>query len=377
MRIYEIDTSRRREANRFIKFPFRLYRGCEQWVPPIMPDARFQLNRKKNAFYRRNDAAFLLAERDGEVVGRIVVMEPRYYNEFKGTNNAHFYLFDVVEDQAVADALLDAAADWARARGLTHFRGPLGFRPFDGFGMLARGFEYRPAVGIPYNYAYYPRLVENWGFELEERVYSGYVNVHKLVREFPQRVLDIAEKVKERYGFEVKTYPDKRTLVREVAPPLVDLYNRTLTHIAGDPPVSEDEIEELAKSIAMIADPRLLKFIMKDGELAGFMFAFPDISRGLQRSGGRLYGPGLLHVLWDMRTTTWLNFNGMGILPEYQGRGGTAIMYAELYRTMADFPQYEHGDVVQISEFNAQSLNEMKKFGVDFNKTHHIYKRDI
>lgn len=377
MHIHEVDTSHRREVDRFIRIPFALYRDSDLWVPPLLPDARFQLDREKNSFYQHNDAAFFIAERDGVDAGRIAVLEPRYYNEFKGTNNAHFYLFDSVHDQAVADALFDAAVAWATARGLTHFRGPLGFRAFDGFGMLAEGFEHRPAIGIPYNHPYYPRLAEGWGFELEERVYSGYLDVKKMRAEFPQRVLRVAEKVRQRYGFEVRLFDRKRDIRDQILPQLVEVYNRSLTHIAGDPPISADEVQALYDSLALIADPRLLKFITKGDDLVGFLFAFPDVSAGIQRANGRLFPFGVLHILLDMRRTNWLNFNGMGILPEYHGMGGTALMYAELYHTLADNPRYEHGDVVQISEFNVQSLNEMKNFGVDFYKTHHIYRRDI
>jgi hypothetical protein len=102
-----------------------------------------------------------------------------------------------------------------------------------------------------------------------------------------------------------------------------------------------------------------------------------DISAGIQRAKGRIFPFGWYHLLSEFRRTTWLNLNGMGIMPEYQGLGGTTLMYAELYRVMAGFPQFEHADAVQISEFNHKSLNEMKRFGVDFYKTHHIYQKEI
>lgn len=377
MNLIEVNTRQRADVRRFIRVPFRLYRSSEQWVPPILPDARLQLDREKNPFYQRNDAAFFIAERGGEDVGRIAVLEPRVFNEFKGLRNAHFYLFDTVDDPAVASALYDRAAGWARARGLDVLRGPLGFMAADGFGMLAKGFEHRPAIGIPYNYPYYIPLTEGWGFDLEERVLSGYVNVGELRANFPPRVLDLAERVKARYGFSVKTFDSKRTLKKWIAPRMAEVYNRTLTHIAGDPPLSAEEVKTVADNLALIADPRMLKFITKDDEIVGFLFCFPDISAGIKRAGGRIFPFGWLHLLAEMRRTDWVNLNGMGILPEYQGMGGTALLYAELIHTLEGIPRLQHADVVQISEFNPKSLNEMKKFGVDFYKTHHIYRADL
>jgi GNAT superfamily N-acetyltransferase len=378
MNIHQVDTGKRREVRRFIRLPYKLYEDCPQWVPPILPEARRQLDRRNNPYYQVNDAAFFLAARDGEDVGRICVMHPRHYNDFNGTQHAFFYLFDSIDDQAVADALFDAAADWAVQRGLDTFRGPLGFMAYDGFGMLAEGFEHRPAIGFPYNHAYYPKLAENWGFKLEERVLSGYIDLDRIRAEFPRRILDIAEKVRQRYGFEIKTYPTKRAIIKHVAPHIAEVYNRSLTHIAGDPPLSPQEVSAVIKNMIVVVHPRLLKFIVdKEGEFIGFMFCFLDISAALQRSRGRLFPFGLFHVLLELRRTDWVNFNGMGILPEHQGFGGTAIMYASLLEAIQAFPRFKHGDVVGISEFNPQSLNEMKKFGVEYYKTHHVYRKGL
>lgn len=376
--LIEVNTTSRRDVRRFIDLPFKLYQNCPQWVPPLIGDARLQLNRQKNPFYLRNDASFFIATRDGEDVGRICVMHPKYYNTFKGTSQAWFYLFECIDDQSVANALLDQAAGWARARSLTHFRGPLGFIAGDGFGMLVRGFEHRPAVGIPYNFDYYPRLVETWGFELEEPVYSGYVNLDVMRQTFPERVVEIAEKVKQRYGFETKTFKNKRELAAWAKPRMVDMYNRTLTHIAGDPPLAPEEVEIAAENLLLIADPKMIKFIVRRDDpdnVIGFLFCFVDISEGIQKARGGLFPFGWLHLLRSFRTTDWLNINGMGIVPEYQGMGGPAIMYSELFQAIRNAPQYKHADLVQISANNTKSLNEMKKFGADFYKQHNIYRR--
>jgi hypothetical protein len=377
MPILEIDTTNRSHTNRFISLPFKLYQDCPQWVPQLRDEAQMQLDRRRNPYYKRNDATFFLAEHNGQDVGRICVMDPRYYNEFKKTSQAFFYLFESIDDQSVANELFDAAAAWAAKRSLTLFRGPLGFMAADGFGVLAKGFEYRPAIGIPYNHAYYPKLVESWGFEIEERVYSGYIHIPTVREQFPQRILQMAEKIKQRYGFEVKTFKTKRELRRWVAPRLADLYNRTLTHIAGDPPIPQEVVDVVAENLLLISDPKLHKFIVKGDEIVGFLFCFLNISEGLQKAKGRILPFGWFHILRDFKRTRWLDMNGMGVVPEYQGFGGPAVMYAELFNTLQDDEHFEHAEVIQISEFNPKSLNEMKQFGVDFYKTHHIYRKEL
>ena len=378
MRVFEIDTTNRTLARRFVSLPFEIYKGNAQWVPQLEDEAFKQMDRKKNPFYQVNDAAFFIAENDKRDVGRLCVMHPRYYNEFKNLQNAFFYLFESVDDQAVANALFEAGAAWAKQRGLTMLRGPLGFLAADGFGMLAKGFDLRPAIGIPYNHEYYIKLTEGWGFELEERVYSGYMHIPTVSKNFPKKIIDVAEKVKKRYGFTVKTFKSKSEIRKWVAPRLAEVYNRTLTHIAGDPPIRQEEVDAVAEGLELIADPKLLKFIIKgEDEIVGFLFCFTDISEGIQKSKGKLLPFGWIPLLLDFKRTKWVNLHGMGMLPEYQGLGGPALMYAELYKSLTEFPQFEHADVVQISEFNAKSLNEMKKFGTEFYKTHHIYRKSL
>jgi hypothetical protein len=377
VQIYEVDTRKRRDVNRFIQIHFDLYRGDPVWIPPLWPDARFQLNRDKHPFHRHNEAAFFIAVKDGKDVGRIAVYEPQVYNNFKGTRNGHFFLFDCINDQEVTSALLDQGFAWCQERGLNVFRGPLGFMALDGIGMLADGFENRPAISIPYNYDYYPRLVEQWGFELEERVYSGYLDVQKAIEAFPERILRLSEKIKQRYGFTIKTFKNKRELRSFAAPRLADLYNRTLTHIAGDPPITQEEVDAVADGVFTIIDPGLLKFVMKDDQIVGFLFCFLNIAEGLRKSRGRLYPFGFIHILRDLNKTDFLDLNGMGMAPEYQGSGGTALMYGELFKALKENTRFKHADLVQISEFNVQSLNEVKGFGWEIYKTHHIYRREI
>jgi hypothetical protein len=169
----------------------------------------------------------------------------------------------------------------------------------------------------------------------------------------------------------------KREFRSWVAPRVADLYNKALTHIAGDPPLSQEQVATVAESMLAIADPELLKFVMKGEEIVGFLFCFLDISKGIQRARGRLMPFGWFHLLRDMGRTDWVNLNGMGILPEYHGMGGSAILYAELYRSLREITRLEHADIVQISEFNPKILNELKRFGVDFYKTHHIYRKSL
>ena len=144
------------------------------------------LDRRRHPFYRHSDAAFFLAVEDGRDVGRLAVLENRNYNAFNRTRTAHFALFESENSQSVAHALFDAAFTWARARGLETMVGPKGgLTALDGLGLLVKGFEHRPALGIPYHLPYYAALIEGVGFHTKGDSVSGYLSRRS---PFPERI---------------------------------------------------------------------------------------------------------------------------------------------------------------------------------------------
>jgi GNAT superfamily N-acetyltransferase len=198
--IHKVDTTDRQDVKRFVQFPFHLYRDCPQWVPPLVSSARKQLDRERHPFYQHSDADFFLAMQRGDVVGRIAVLEPRKRNTYRGKQGAFFYLFETVEDIKVARALFAAAFDWARGRGLKEISGPDGLLPGDGLGVLVKGFEQRPAMGITYNYPYYDAFIKDSGFQKQTDYNSWHLPGDF---ELPERISRIAGKMQERRGFGV------------------------------------------------------------------------------------------------------------------------------------------------------------------------------
>ena len=373
MQVVKIDTSNRRDARRFVQFPFDLYRDCPQWVPPLVSDALKQVNRKQNPFFLHSDADFFLAQQGKEVVGRIVVMENRNYNTYHKKRYGFFYLFDVIDDQAVADALYGAAFDWCRSRGLDTLIGPKGFTVFEGMGILYEGFEYLPAMGISYNYAYYSRLTENAGFEKEVDFTSLYVSVAEF--EMPERIARLAEKVQERRGLKVKQFHSKADL-RAAVMGMVDAYNHTFVENWEYVPVTPEEAAAVANQMLQITRPEMIKLITKDDQIVGFLLSFLNIGKALQRCQGRLLPFGWFYLWREMKRTTWVDLNGMGILEEYRGLGGNVLMYSELYKSLTG-GQFEHGEMVQMADFVVRMLADAHTLGGEKQKVHRVYRKAL
>lgn len=372
MEIRKIDTSRARDVRRFIDFPFTLYRGCPQWVPPMVSDMKLALNRDKYPFYRHSTADFFVAEEGDRTLGRIAVIDNRRYNESHGSNTAFFYFFEVVEDLDVARALIAAASEWALDRELDVMIGPRGLLRGDGHGLLVEGFEHRPAMGIPYNFSYYPSFLEELGFEKEIDFLSAHLTRDQ---KLPQRFFDIAEKVKERRGLRVMSFTSKRELRRWV-PEVQKINNEAFADGWGHYPIDEAEVNAVADRFLAVADPRLIKLVMKGEKVVGFVLGYPDISAGIQRAKGRLWPFGWLHILLEFKRTNWVNFNGVGLLPEHQGVGANAVLYTELAKSVLAF-DFDHADLIQVADTNIESMGEVRAVGGEWYKRHRIYRRRL
>lgn len=373
MYLLQLDLHDKKQVDDFLRLPFSIYRDVPQWVPPLQVDERLRLNPKRFPFYQHSHASFFLACEKTKPIGRLAVLDNRRYNDFNKTKTAFFYLFECENDLETASALFNAAFDWARSRGLDRIAGPKGFTPLDGFGLLVKGFEHRPAFGLPYNPAYYVDLIEAQGFVKEGESVSGYLGTGI---QFPPRIHQLAERLAQRRGFRIARC-NTRADLRALVPHLKELYNSSLEGTTGTTPLTDEEVDTMANQLIWLADPKLIKMVMSGEKIVGFCFAYPDISAALQKTRGRLFPLGWLTLLLELRRTDWININGAGLLPEYRGSGGTAILYSEMFKSVSENPRYRHAEVVQIGVENENMQREMENFGIDFYKMHRTYRIDF
>ncbi len=374
LNVEQVNTNAMAQVRRFVRIPYRLYAKHPQWVPPLFVDAEIQLNRTKHPFYEHSEADFFIATRDGRDVGRIAALENRRFNEYHKTRQAQFYLFECEDDPEAASALFNHVFDWARSRGLDCVVGPKGFGVLDGYGLLVEGFEHRQIMTMMnYNYEYYSRLVEAVGFQKEVDFVSCYLSAD--VFHLPERVHRIAEHAAARSGLRVLRFKDKKELIAW-SDRIGQTYNKAFVNNWEYYPLTDREIKFLVSNLMIIADPRLFKIIAHGDEAVGFLFAFPDLSAALQRARGHLFPFGLPDLLLEMRGTQWVALNGAGILPEFQGRGGNALLYSEMEKTMSEF-HFKHADLTQIAETAVQMRQDLVNIGGKPYKNHRVYRRAL
>lgn len=373
IRVRMLNTDNRHDVNIWINLPYQLYRNHPLWVPQMVDEAKDQLNRKKFPFYLHSDADFFVAEKDGQVVGRICVLENARYNKMREERTAFFNLFETTKDFGVAEALFEAARDWCKDRGLNKLVGPKGFMTADGIGMLVEGFDRPPAIGIAYNPPFYGEYMDQLGFGLENDFMSGWVAADHPIDE---RIFRLAERVRKRYGFEFKKLHSKKEL-KEIAPRVIEAYNASFIDNWEFVPITREEGKVLSSRLVDIIEPELPSLVMKDGEVVGFILVYPDISNAIRHTGGRLWPFGWFHLLREFKRTDWVNFNGAGVLPEYQGRGVTAMLFAQLVKTLRQTDQFKYAEVVQIAESAENMIRETEHLGIQFDKRHRIFQRDV
>ncbi len=372
--IEKVDTDNKAQVQRFIDLHYQLYQSCPQWVPPFRSDIALMLNRRKHPFYEHSTADFFIATRDGRDVGRIGALENRMYNEYHGTRTGQFYLFDCEDDSEAAAGLFTAVFDWARARNLDKVIGPKGFSVFDGYGILQTGFEHRQMMNMMnYNYPYYLRLMEESGFTKEVDFVSHYLKADAF--QMPERIHRIAQRVSERKNLQAVQLKNKLQMIRW-AGKIGRAYNQTFVQNWEYVPLTEREIKFILNNLLLVSNPRMLRFIVHEEDVVGFALTFPDISAAMQRSQGRLRPWHVVDLLREMKRTTWVSGNGLGMLPSYQGIGGHTLLYTEIEKTIRS-TGYMHYELTQVAETAVNMRRDLENLGGQPYKNHRVFVKTL
>jgi GNAT superfamily N-acetyltransferase len=360
----------RADLRRFVAFPYRLHREDPLWVPPLRRDIYTILSRGKNPFFQRAEAEYFLALRDGRVLGRIAAIHNRAHNEFHEDRVGFFGFFETIDDQHVAGALFDAAAAWLRARGLETMRGPASFSTNDECGLLVDGFDTPPTVMNPHNPPYYGTLIEGAGFAKAKDLYQYQTPSDRL----PERLERAAKKVQQRLQLSLRPIDMKR--FKEDIDSIKPLYNGAWEKNWGFVPMTDAEIDHLAKQLKPVIVPDLVVFAERAGTPIGFAAAIPDFNVALKANpSGRLF-PGILRILWRSRAIRRVRILLLGVAKEYRGLGAAELMYYWIW-TKGTALGYNWGEAGWILEDNLPMRKGVEFMGFEPYKTLRMYDRPL
>jgi GNAT superfamily N-acetyltransferase len=360
-----------------VKFPFKLHKGDPNWVPPFIEERRDFFDPKKNPFYEHARFQLFLARRDGELVGTIGAVVNDNQNSFHEEKSGGWGFFECVNDQAVADALFNAAESWVRGQGMTVIRGPLSFSTNDEVGTLIDGFDEPPMVMMTYNPRYYPALIEGYGYTKAMDLYAWISrDIRQTLDNAPAKLFRVTEKVMEKEGIRLRPL-DKRNIEHEVEF-IKKIYNSAWEKNWGFVPLTDHEIEHLVKSLLPLIDTRLVLLAeTADGEPIGVSLTLPDLHQALRWSGGgRMYPFGLLKFLWHKRKINQTRLLIMGVAEKYRGRGVDAYFYLTSASKAAEYG-YKRMEGSWILETNTMMNRIIERLGGERYKTYRIYEKPL
>jgi len=363
----------------FVKFPWSIYRDDPNWVPPLVTERRDYMDPRKNPFYEHTDAAFFLAERpDGEVLGTIAATVDHNYNAFQEVQVGWFGLFEVIQEYAVAEALLSTARDWVRDQGMGAILGPANLSTNAEYALLIEGFDSPPVIMMTYNPPYYAEFVERFGFGKARDLYAYLFETASLSGGLPRKLVRVAEATLRKGKVRIRKVNMKdwdNEVLRVKA-----IYNSAWERLWGFVPMTDAEIDHLAQGLKAILDPNLL-FVAEDGDRpVGVTVGLPDVNQALLKARP---GASRWTVPWTLlkfqrhrgQITTWRGLI-MGVVEEYRGRGIEAGFFIETAKA-AMAKGYTHCEGSLVLEDNTMMNRLARRLGGQTYKTYRIYELPV
>jgi len=314
----------------FIKFPMELYKGNPYYVPPLINEEKSIWVKEENPALQYSEAAQFLAYKGKNIVGRIAVMINHKEEKELGIRKVRFGWLDFIDDIEVSKSLIDTAIEYAKSKGISKIEGPMGFTNLDKAGMLTKGFDkLATMIGI-YNFDYYPKHMEQLGLVKEKEWVEFEIN-------FPDTLPDKVEKfsnlIAEKYELELVKFKSKKDILPLVEP-MFKLLDDTYKHLSTYTPITQEQIKHYKEKYFKFIDKDYIVCIKdKYGSLISFAITMPSYSKALQKAKGKLFPFGWWHLLNAGKKNDRANFYLIGIHPQYQKRGITAIIFKEIYET--------------------------------------------
>ena len=313
------------------------------------------------------------------MIGTIVALINHRHNEFHKEKVGFFGLFEVIESQEVAGSLLKTAEDWIRRHlpDATAIRGPMNFSTNDECGTLVDGFDSRPLVFMTYNPSYYPKLIEAEGYGTGMDLYAYTMDTADFYdpsNPYLEKLERIVALVRQRYKLQIR--PVNMKDIDQEMLRLKKIYNSAWERNWGFVPVTEAEMEHIAKGILQFIDPRLVFFVEQDGRQIAFGLTLPDVNIPVQKMNGRMFPFGWLHFLLGRRHIDWIRVFAMGVVEEYRNKGVDALIYYETARAAARLG-YKHAESSWILANNTMMNNALLNIGFHVYKTYRVYEKPL
>jgi GNAT superfamily N-acetyltransferase len=358
-----------RQKRQFLQFPWTLYRGDPNWIPPLRGDQKELVGYKPHPFYARNSVQTFIACRGGEVCGRIAAILNQGHITQHADRRGFFGFFDCMDDQEAANGLFDAVRKWFADQDIHRLRGPTNPSLNHELGLLIEGFDSPPTFMMTYNPPYYERLVENYGFRKTQDLYAFWGQIEMLPK-ISQKLQPIAEQIIERFNVKLRSMDTSR--FQQDVEMFLDVYNRSLTNTWGFVPMSAEEMRHMARGLKHVIVPEMAIVAEIDDRVVGVSFGLPDYNPRIKEIDGRLFPFGFFHLLRNKQAIKRIRIISTNVLPEFQRMGVGLVLLNGLVPKAMEWGIQE-AEFSWVLESNSLSYGSLKKGGAKITKTYRLY----
>ena len=319
----------RSKLREYVRFGIELYDGNKYFVPPLVFDAINTLLPGKNPSYEFCEAQSFLAKRNNKVVGRITAIINNAVNEKTGRRDLRFGFVDFIDDKEVVDCLFDAVVEWGKSKGMTSLVGPLGFTDMDPEGMLIEGFEETGTMATIYNYPYYAGHMERLGFAKD----TDWIEYRiKIPDEIPQKHQRISDIVKRKFNLHVVNLKSRKWVKNKYGRAIFELINEAYKDLYGFVQLTDAQINYyIDMYLGMLRLDDLCLIADENDALVGVGISMPSLSAALQKSKGKLFPTGWIHILKAIKGgSDVVDLLLVAVKPSYQGKGVNALLFNTL-----------------------------------------------
>lgn len=363
------------EKKKWLAFPAHLYKDDPLYVRPIDKDVERLFDSKKNKLLRKGQAIrYLLFDKQQNIVGRIAAfIDPNTSkNNDQPTGGCGF--FDCIDDQEAANILFDASKSWLKAHDMEAMDGPINFGDRDNFwGCLTDGFT-EPLYNMPYNFGYYNKLFENYGFKdyFKQYTYRRMITQGGLSESMKEK----AYRINHNPDYEFKMVSWKN--IDRFADDFMVIYNKAWGSIPGVKKITKAHAMALLNQLKPILDPRLAYYGYYKNEPIAFFIMMQDLNQIIRKFNGKLGWFNKLRLMFELkvlRKTDRVIGRIFGIVPEHQGKGvdGGLVTAFQKVALQKRFP-YKELQMNWIGDFNQPMMKVAESIGGEIYKTHITYR---
>ena len=369
-----IEVKSKSDIKKFIEFPLELYKDNKYFVPMLYDDEKKIF--KKNYVYNNTcKTLFLLCVDENEkVVGRVEGIIQNAANEKWGQKRVRFTRFDAIDNQEVANLLLDKVVEWGKSFGMEELVGPLGYSDLEREGLLIHGFDQYQTYEEQYNFDYYQKLLENYGLGkdvdwIEYKLFPP--------KSIPEKYLRVAELATKRNGLVV--YHPKRLgkFIKEYKAEFFDIIDKSYNKIYGTVPFTREMMDSSISAFKLILRPKDFTIVFdKNHKICGFMLVFPSISNVVTKYKGKMSLGFIREFLKNKKHPRIIDLGLIGVLPEYTMLGVAAVMAVEFSKLLIN-TDIEHLETNLMLEENHQILGLMEHFEKETTKKRRCFVKKI